>query len=166
MGHDIAIECQRLDDFLESYKEGMWGTVETGAAIAYRLIRQELPDLRVITVHRAVVDVDRSLRRFGIEVLEELESRSSLLELIGRQEGVESIYFNDLEDPFCCRWLFEYCLELPWDLQWWQLCQRLNIQVDMTARVQQLIRNRERIEELKREVTERLKRLSPLQMDS
>lgn len=65
VGHDIAIECQQLDDFTNSYKFGMVGTVETGAIVAWRLLRHKMPQLRMMVMYRPLGEIIDSIRAKG-----------------------------------------------------------------------------------------------------
>lgn len=160
-GHDIAILCDRVQDLVDCYrKQGMWGTCETGACVAWRLIRHELPELRLVTVHRPLIEVVRSLEAKGVQPrLDELAQREAALSELGRQPGVHSLTFHDLNDVSVCGWLFEYCLELEFDPEWYARCRLLNIQVDLAQRERQLRERSEASRELMAEVARRTSEL-------
>jgi hypothetical protein len=161
VGHDIAIECASIEDFLGSFERGMTGTVETGAVIAWRLMLEALPSAKFVVVTRPLEEIYSSLARLGVRPIPgELESRAELLAQACGHLRVESVAFRDLADPQCARWLFEYCLDLPWDEAWHDRLARLNIQVDIEARMRQLTRNAGQLAGLQAEIARRTRTLS------
>jgi|SRR6185437_10728215 len=138
-GHDLAIQADTIEQFLGAYQQGLWGTCETGAVVAWRLIRHLAPELRLVTVHRPLIEVCRSLEARGlVPRLDELAQREAALEALAKQPGVHSLDFRDLASVDACGWLFEHCLELEFDPEWYARCSILNIQVDLVAREAQL----------------------------
>lgn len=155
VGHDIVIECKKVEDFFSAYKEGMRGTVETGAVEGWPLFHERFPEGRILTIHRPLAKVKASLARYGVVPQEgELEAREEALLALSRMPFVESLVDSDLDLMGCCRWLFEYTTGLPWDQGWWEQLRRINIQVDMAKRLEQLHRNHEQLEALKAEFRE------------
>src|SRR5258706_14140274 len=119
-GHDVAVSCESISDFLCQFDCGMSGTVETGAVVAWRLIRHRLPKAKIVTIRRPIGEVRTSLAKLGIYPVEgELESRSAMLDMLSVEPSVHSLDFRDLDDPDCCGRLFEHCLEMEFDHQWW-----------------------------------------------
>ena len=57
--------------------------------------------------------------------------------------------FADLNRLEACRDLFEFCLDQPFDWEWWESLAHVNIQVDVPAQLLFLTENRNRIEALK-----------------
>jgi hypothetical protein len=143
VGHDITIECKHPGDFFEGFERGtLRGTVETGAVLAWKLIRQRLPEAKFVVVRRPLEAVRLSLGQFGIAAPEgELEARDEMLGVVSKLPGSETLDYSDLCIPQVCKWLFEHCLEQTWDPQWHETLAGINIQVDMKARVEQLVRN-------------------------
>lgn len=146
VGHDISIECNSPEDFTNSYKFGMNGTVETGAVIAWRLIRHVMPQMRLLVVHRPLGEITASIRAKGFEPdVRELEERQAMLAACAREPDVHAIMASDLSDPTCARWVFEYLLDCDWDESWYETLITLNIQVDFQARITQLARNHDKL---------------------
>lgn len=153
VGHDVIIECDSIEQFLGSFANGMIGTVETGAVLAWQLLQQRLPGVQLVTLHRPLEEVLLSLARFGIAPDEaELEAREAMLEVCAGSPGVESLDWIDLDDPECCKWLFELCLGEAWDSEWHQTMSQLNIQIDMLARSKRLWQRRQELAGLRQEV--------------
>lgn len=159
-GHDIAIMSDSIQQFLANYSQGMWGTCETGAVVAWRLIKHLAPELRLVTVHRPLIQVIRSLEAKGWPPrLDELAQREAALSELGKQPGVHSLSFDDLNDPSVCGWLFEHCLELEWDPEWYAKCSILNIQIDLAARARQMQARAPQLAGLMAEVQSETRRL-------
>lgn len=155
VGHDVATRCGSVAEFKEAL-EPLAGTCETGAVLGWRLIREELPGVRLVVIRRDPVEVFQSLLRFGIEAdLDDLVRKWVLLDVVAALPGVLTIQYPALGDPQVCKALFEFTLDLPFDWQWWEDYNRTNIQVDMGSRLQELIQNRPRIEAFKAEVAAR-----------
>lgn len=155
-GHDIGIECATPEDFIDHLK-GLGGTCETGAAFAWPLIRQALPDVKFAVILRDPAEVCASLARFGLTGLEdEMAQRVAHLSEIAALPGTLNLTYEALADPQACRLLFEHCREEPFDAENWRRLAALNIQVDMPARLARLHANHDRIEGLKASVRGRL----------
>lgn len=154
VGHDMAVVCETFDQFIEPLASGQClGTVETGAVIAWQLIRHRLPGARLVVVRRRVDDVMASFSKLGLTPdRSELEGRAELLDLVSGLPGVNTIRYEGLAVESCCAWLFEYCLGRAHEPGWWARLAELNIQIDMKARLQQLVDGHDRIERLKAEV--------------
>lgn len=153
-GHDIAIECSTIDEFLNPLVDGwMHGTVETGAVVAWRLLMARLPEAKFIVIKRPLSEVQASLAKLNVSLVAgELEARAMLLELASQQPGVVTLQYSELDYPETCQRLFEYCLEIPWDEEWYKQTVRFNIQIDMPARLQQLAKNRLQLDALQAQV--------------
>ena len=76
VGHDTLVECNSIAQFISGFRL-MAGTCETGAVLGWRIIRQVMPEVKLVTVRRPVHEVAASFARFGIPVDEkELEARA------------------------------------------------------------------------------------------
>jgi hypothetical protein len=133
----VAPLCKSVEGFVQAYKEeGMWGSVETGGMIGWQLIRKELPDLKTIVVRRPLQEVYESITmagaRYDLKVnLTNLAELNAMLDLIASQPDVFSINAIDLDAPVMAKWLFEYCLELEFDFDWWHRMSQFNVQVNV-----------------------------------
>jgi len=120
--------------FLDSYGAGMWGSVETGGAMLWQIVRNEMPDCRIVLVRRPLIEVYRSLATAGVTPnLTALAEIDQHLDAAALDPSVTSVPYEVLSDPGIGKWLFEYCLELEWDEKWWQHMVELHITVDMPA---------------------------------
>jgi hypothetical protein len=133
VAHDVAPLCRSVEGFLRAYrKEGMWGSVEMGGAAGWQIIRKEMPELKTVLVRRPLHDVYDSIANIGyLTNLTQLAELNATLDLIASQPDVYSINASDLDAPVTCQWLFEYCLELEFDFDWWYKVSQVNIQVNM-----------------------------------
>lgn len=129
----MAVQMGSVEAFIDLYnKEGMFGSVEIGAVMAWRLIKKELPHLKVVVVRRPLIEVFNSFAKAGFEVdLGDLGELEAMLDAVTREDGVYSINSSDLDAPIVCKWLFEYCLDLEFDFDWWAYMQNINIQMDL-----------------------------------
>jgi len=122
-----------VGNFIKAYtEEGMWGSIEQSGIIGWQVIRKELPDLKTIVVKRPLQEVYNSLAQMGIQPhLNNLAELNELLDVVSNQPGVHTISSASLDSPMMCKWLFEYCLELEFDFDWWMHLAPLNIQINM-----------------------------------
>lgn len=158
--HDLATECASIEEF-KSKLSLCDGSCETGAVLGWRLLRRELPELKLVVVRRPWPEVIVSLFGQGVQLAsyDELIARAAQLDLLAQQDGVLVLEYRELWDPEACRVLFEHCLELPFDWQWWSYWAGQNVQIDMSWRLQRLAQNHERLEAFKAEVAERSREL-------
>lgn len=140
----------------------MDGTCETGAILGWRLMREELPGVRFVVVQRDPREVLRSLAQHGWDphlIAEEISQRALMLQHVARLPGALSFQYPQLSDPLVARAIFEFCLEAPFDLGWWERLEATNIQVDMGSRIQRLAENAPRIAAFRHEVMMRSAKL-------
>lgn len=153
-GHDIGVECETVADFVA--KIGV-GTCETGAAFAWPLIRELLPDAPFVVIKRPVEDVCASFARLGIVGVEaEIRRRDAQFDDISAQDGVLTVDFADLRSAAVCGGIHAHCLGEKMDLAHWRKLDGLNIQVDILRQMARLETNRPKIAKLKAEVARRL----------
>lgn len=150
VGHDLAIDCSNPEEFLDRLN-GMAGTVETGAMVAWRLIRARLPESKFVTIRRPVEEVYRSLTALGIEAQpDELEVKNAALAQIFLEDRSSGMYsFENLKDVGCREIMFNDLYGVPLDVEWDRSFDR-NIQIDMRERIAKLIANQDKIANLKR----------------
>jgi len=150
VGHDMALFCEKPDDFFTAFDNGMSGTVETGAVLGFRMIMDRLRGARFATIRRPINQVKRSLAQFGVIPVEgDLESKDRLLDELERVPGVLSISYDDLYDAAYRRRLFEHCLQEPFDTKWDGLTAHVNRQIDVFAQLRVIEARRNKIEALK-----------------
>lgn len=133
VAHDTAPLCKSVEGFVQAYtEEGMWGSVEIGGMIAWRIIRKELPDLKTVVVRRPLQEVYESIVNLGYQGnLTYLAELNATLDMIAAEPDVYSLNSSDLDAPITGKWLFEYCLEQEFDFDWWYSLSQVNIQINM-----------------------------------
>jgi len=162
VAHDLAIESDTIDAWLEVLFRGVRGTVETGAVEGWPILRRAIPDCRIAVVLRPLAQVVASLKAMGLPVpLADLERRAAALEEVAREPGALVLQYNALADPRACAVLQEHCLGLPFDWLTWLAFERRNVQLDLPARMARLAVRHDAIERLRAELVERLAAPAP-----
>jgi hypothetical protein len=162
VGHDILAECSDVQTFLNSYSHGMWGSCETGGAMLWEIVRQEMPECRIVLVRRPMIEVYRSLAAKGVIVdLSMLAELDQHLNQASLDPSIVSVPYAALSDRGIGKWIFEYCLELDWDELWWQQMVATNIQVDMPEWIKRLNGKRESFLALISDVNRRSQATAP-----
>lgn len=155
-GHDLAAESSSIPDFLCRIAK-VDGTCETGAVIGWPLIRKFIPQARIVVIKRPVADIEQSLAHFGVvPVCGELDERRQMLDACATQPDVASFDFADLDDRDVCAWIFETCLELPFDRGWYKRLAGQNIQVNVPAQMERLRARQDALTKFKRDVAARI----------
>lgn len=138
-GHNEARHVRSLQDVKSWLSLPRHGTVETAAAPYWRLVQELRPDIKTVVVRRPVDEVIDSLRRTGLIADSEalrggLEALDRKLEQIAaRVPGALSVTFAELNDEATCARIFEHCLSLPHDRDWYARAAPLNLQINLEA---------------------------------
>lgn len=134
--HDLLVSCGSIEEFankLASYD----GTCETAAMVGWRLIVHRWPQMRLVVVKRPIDEVIDSILEQGFQVERSfLEEREHMLDSLSSLPGVKTYSFASLEEQSTCKEIFEFCLQEPFDLQWWEELRNIDLQIDFKARVQ------------------------------
>lgn len=132
VGHNILGECDTVEKFLGSFKHGMAGTVEPCGAHLWRIVRQELPECKIVLVRRPLIEVHRSALNSAIPAnLVELAEMDMMLDAAASDPWMVSIPYNMLSKPFIGKWLFESLLELEFDFEWWMQLVGTRVQMEV-----------------------------------
>jgi len=129
--HDQLRFCRSLEDIKSWLSQENTGSAETACAPWWRLIPT---GMRLVVVHRPVPEVLASLRRGGMQFDDHLmvpvleHAAAKLRQIERRLPNVLSVRFDDLTDEACCREIWQHCLPYPWDPQWWQMWDQVNVQ--------------------------------------
>lgn len=151
-GHDLIVECGGSEEFAEAL-EGFEGSVETGAMLGWRGLRDRWPQAKILTVHRPIGEVYWSFRKLGLEIsLEQLALREQMLLACAKSRGVMSVTFDQLNNFDACAGVFGHCLELGLEYDYWAEMNAKNIQIDMGERLARLAMNAPRLEAFKTEM--------------
>lgn len=155
VGHDVIVYCDKVEDFIRMFSEGMDGTCETATVLGHRLIRHLLPSVKYVVVRRPLAEVVGSLARLGLVAPPgELEARDAMLDQVEAMPGTLSLRYDELDSPDFCRRLFEFCHgeDPEFEIEWWAQCSRFNIQVEMGKQVSLLYERRDFIAHLRKEM--------------
>lgn len=140
-GHDEATYWRSEDDIRSWWMQPWIGSAETALAGYWRLLDHFVPGCRVVTIRRPVAEVVESIRRVGFatEALPQLMHRlryldAKLDQIEARVPGVLSVQFHDLGAEGPNREVFEFCLGMGWDRQWWLHWRDTNVQVNWAAK--------------------------------
>src|SRR5665213_98688 len=107
--HDYIINCASIEEFLLAFRQGLAGSVETGAMLGWKVLRQRMPAAKIVLVRRDYEQAAHALAQACAEVgvalpvpLGELAMRASLLHAIARMPGVSSIRYEELSEESTC----------------------------------------------------------------
>ena len=138
-GHDTGVRANSLDEFLEPFKSGkLAGSVETAGMLGWKILKKEFPKAKFLAIFRPEQEVLQSLLQLGVNGWNDLQVRLPMLQSYANSGNVQSFSFQDLYRPEVCRWIFEQCLEKPWDDDWYEDLRAKNIQIDFRERMVEL----------------------------
>lgn len=132
VAHELPTIAETISGVTRYFGQKYVGAVDTGAIVGADSIRKLVPDIREAVVFRDYQDSAASLRRMGFsgDIEQSLSAQElKLLDLACRAD-VLAIKFGDLDNEATCKGLFEYCLQMPFDREWWLRWRALNIQID------------------------------------
>jgi len=142
VAHDLSLECDRIEDFIDAFSLGLDGVVDTAAIEAWRLIREARPDIKMVVVFRPLVDVISSLRNAGFpvtpDVVAQLEDRERAMRELAAEPGVMSVEYDALGSWCQGQMIWEHLCDDRFDqLRWFEFANH-NIQIDIPARLRRL----------------------------
>lgn len=155
-GHEELRHCRSLDDVRSWLSQPYTGTCETAATPFWRLLERFAPQARIVVVHRPVAAVAASLRAAGMRfedarMLPVLERQAAKLRQIERRlPGVLSVRYEDLADEHVCAEIFQHCLGLDHDPEWWNALDGMNLQASVPHMLRYFIAHGMQMEKLAR----------------
>lgn len=154
-GHDVVTDYFTPADIQCQLVELYFGTVETGMVDGWKLARRLVPHAKIITIHRCAKSVMRSLDAVGVPYSpSQIIERAAKLDEASLMPGAVSFYYDELELESVCRQIFEYCLEMPFDREWWLALRNANIQIDIPKRIAKLQATQSAMQRLKQAAAE------------
>lgn len=144
------------------------GTAETGASLAWPIIRQACPQIRQIVIRRDVDEATFAMADtyyragipFDVKKLTSVFRRSDrALDKISALPDTLTLAYDDLATEEGCRRIFEFCLSRPFDRDWWLAFKDRHIEADLRAVVAYYIANHQGVENFKRVCKHELVRL-------
>lgn len=161
-GHDEIRHARSLDDLHSWLGMPCTGSVETAAAPFWRWLIAARPDVRIAVVRRPVSEVVGSLMALDVG-LDEASLTASMVRLdrklsqiAARVPGILLLDYSDLATEAGCSRLFEHCLGLPHDPQWWALAAAVNIQISMPHLIRYYEAHRTQLDKLALQVRHRI----------
>lgn len=167
--HELALFMRTRDDMVDFFRHTYVGAADTAAAHGYWLARYYAPALREVVVRRPVEDVVQSylvLSRdtpfFYDEPLlrKRMEYGERMLDRIVKRPGVLEVSFSDLHTEATGKAVFEHCLQLPFDADWWRYWSPVVVQLDMAKFLTYYHEHRQDITTFKRICKADLRRLA------
>lgn len=132
--HDAAMYLSVPADLKAWATQPMTGCVETAASPFWRAIGRVAPTMKVAVIRRPVEEAIESLKACGVApdvaLLHRLDCK--LRQISARVPGALTLRYDELNEDGCAR-LFEHCLGLPHDPQWYAGLAKQNLQVDLPA---------------------------------
>lgn len=159
--HEQSVTMRSFDDMRAFFTQPQRGTIETGAAPAWRLIQHVCPPVRQVVLRRDIGEVMDSFRRLDVSAVahydfprleRNLRYLDRILAKIAAQPGVMAIDHADLAREDAVAAVFEHCLPYKFDSAWFRAFRDVNIQVDVVAHLRYYHEHRDAIEGLKREL--------------
>lgn len=136
--HDALTNFTDIHDVPKFLGAPYTGMCETSMAFAGPVLAKMMPDARIVVVRRPVEEIVRSLKAFGVKLSADyFERESAYLDAISDLPNSLTIDFKDLETEGGCEAVFDHCLNLPLDREWWGALRAQNIQVDLKASIAQ-----------------------------
>jgi hypothetical protein len=141
IGHDLSGEVRSTREFV-NFVRAYGGVCDTGAVIGWRALRAEMPSATFITIRRPIGECIQSLRRtFAVELdLDDLKALDDMLDCLEASPGTIRYEYSDLKSAESCRRLFETCLGIAFDHDWWERLDSRNLQVDTRVFLENLPR--------------------------
>lgn len=161
-GHDEVRHARSLDDLHSWLGMAFTGSVETAAAPFWRWLIAARPDVRIAVVRRPVPEVVRSLMALNAGFDEATLAPAmvrldrKLSQIIARVPGVLELEYSDLSTEAGCSRLFERCLGVAHDPQWWRLVAAVNIQISMPHLLRYYQAHHTQLSKLTRQVGHRI----------
>lgn len=154
-GHDIVTDYFTPESLQHALTAPNFGTVETGMAEGWKLARRLVPNAKVVVIKRSSKDVIASLNKAGLEFsARQIIERAAALDEVALQQDVLTFYYEELENECACKKIFEWCLGIPFDRDWWLGLRNANIQIDLPQRIHKLRQNHNNLASLRRHYME------------
>ena len=136
-GHDQARYVRSLDDVKSWLDQDRVGTVETGGASFWRLLRYIRPEAKIVVVRRDPIAAAESIMAKGLPLKRDVVVQNlvqidrKLAQIEARVPEALCLRFEDLSEESVCARVFEHCLEQPHDHAWWAGIAPVNLQMNL-----------------------------------
>lgn len=153
-GHDIALDCQSVEQFIDRL-DAIGGTVETGSVLGAKALRILRPDIKMAVVQRPVGEVLQSLASIGLfPAPAEIEHRAALLDDLAQEPGVLVLTPEDLNHYGPCAELFDFCRGLECSRERWDWFCDFNVQLNIPRRLAKLQATSQAVQHMKAQLAE------------
>jgi len=140
--HEPSLGFRSLDDISAYFLRPNIGASDSPMTFLCHEVKRRFPDLRIVILSRPLDEVKASGRERGLILedwfLDRLVQKS--LDIIADFSPMQ-ITYRDLEKETICAELFEYCLDLPFDREWWKSLRHVDIQSNVRAALRQIRNN-------------------------
>lgn len=154
-GHDIVTDYFTPESLQHVLTRPYFGTVETGMVEGWRVAKKLVPYAKIIVIKRSPLEVINSLTTIGIpNTGRQIFDRADMLDEVSNLHNVMTFNYNEFNNEGACSELFEYCLDIPFDRDWWLGLKDANIQLDVSMRIEKLKANQNAIRSLRALVAE------------
>jgi len=150
--HDICVDLHSIKELQDFFSNPNVGTVETGMVVGWEIAEALFPEARRVVIKRPVCEVSQSLAKHNIFIDDQLLDRREKLDQLSLQSDVLNVTFDELNEEETCRKIFEFCLQQPFDRDWWLSLKDQNIQIDMQEHLEKLNRHMPGIQRLHSEM--------------
>jgi hypothetical protein len=166
--HEHAIRIRSISEARALLATPRIGFAETAAGPGWRLLRHWAPDHRAVVVRRPHREIVRAMieagKRANVEYDEPrlckgMEYGVRCLDAIAAQPASLVVDYAELGTEDTCRHIFEFCLHLPFDHDWWLSLRDRKVEVDLAAFFRFAHAEREGIDAFKRVCKNELMRL-------
>lgn len=168
--HEMAGYIHKVEDIKHFFACPNIGTAETGAILGWRLIKHYAPTIRTVVIRRPVEDVVQAMLAIDMAGLAKFDEHKLRVAMLRADRALQDIsrYCDDaltvdyaaLDERFACRKVFIHCLGERMPLEWYERWKDENVQVNVPAAWINYQKNREKIDQFKRECYRDLRRLA------
>lgn len=130
--HEPSARFGGVEDLAAYFQSGA-GCTDTMLALRWTDIVRAAPDVRLAIVHRGVHDVRQAIRRRGygsLEVDRVCGEINRALNKAAKWRGAIAVQYRELENPATVKRVFEHCLRVPFDREWFETWRDVNVQAD------------------------------------
>lgn len=139
--HDKSIEFATLKAIHEwGLDNPNCGIIDTALIVHWEKLMEMNPNVRFILIERPLCDVEESLKKINLPIMSLGVLQKNLIEM-KKNPRVMIIQFKDLDDMEMCSKLYEYCTELPFNRDRWELLRRIDMQPRITQIIQDMYKN-------------------------
>ena len=144
--HDPMANLRSIEDLRSAASMNYAGWVDTSAAAYWEVLRYYRPEARVLVVRRPVGEVMASFRAIDLRGVVDFDWAAlerlmvyldRRLDQISRLPGTLTVQYSQLDRPEVCKAIFEHCLGLPFDPEWYEKFASAHLEVKFRSQMRQ-----------------------------